>query len=51
MAAYAHDEGGAAASEYALLLTILAGCAVIMWHHLGHNIDRVFVKLAAKLPH
>jgi Flp pilus assembly pilin Flp len=51
MAAYARDEGAATASEYALMLTILAGCGVILMHHLGHRIDAVFTRVAGELAH
>jgi Flp pilus assembly pilin Flp len=51
MAAFARDEGAAAASEYALMLTVLAGCGVILMHHLGHRIGAVFNRLAGELPH
>ncbi|HXU99542.1 MAG TPA: hypothetical protein VG166_03480 [Caulobacteraceae bacterium] len=51
IAPYTLDEGGAAASEYALMLTILAGCGVILMHHLGHRIGAVFTRIAAQLPH
>ena len=49
IAAYVRDEGGASASEYALLLAILAGCSVILMRHLGTSIGGAFTRTANAL--
>ncbi len=52
LAIYVRSECGAAASEYALLLIILAGCSAVLLRHLGGNINGVFAKVARALgPH
>lgn len=52
LANYARSERGASASEYALLLIILAGCTAVLLRHLGGNINGVFAKVARALgPH
>jgi Flp pilus assembly pilin Flp len=49
LADYALSERGASASEYALLLVILGGCAVVLLQHLGRNMSHVFTKVAGTL--
>jgi Flp pilus assembly pilin Flp len=46
---YARCEHGASAGEYALLLAIVAGCAVVALHHLGGQIGVALNGVSAAL--
>ncbi|MGH7023731.1 MAG: Flp family type IVb pilin [Caulobacteraceae bacterium] len=47
--AYWRSERGASASEYALMLMVLAGCGVILLHALGRHMNGVFNHLASAM--
>ncbi len=38
---YLSDETGASASEYALMLMVLAGCGLVLLRHLGRSMGHV----------
>jgi Flp pilus assembly pilin Flp len=46
LAAYLLDEDGASAGEYALLLTVLCGCIMMILHVLGRHMDRTIETVA-----
>ena len=46
LADYMTGEDGASAGEYALLLSVLAGCIIMILHVLGRRMDREFLGLA-----
>jgi Flp pilus assembly pilin Flp len=46
---YASSEYGASAGEYALLLAIVAGCAVVALHHLGGHIGHAISNVSTAL--
>jgi Flp pilus assembly pilin Flp len=46
LADYAGSSDGASAGEYALMLTVLGGCAIIILHSLGHSMNQIFGTVA-----
>lgn len=46
LAAYFIDEDGASAAEYALLITVLGGCIMMVLHVLGRHMDRTIETVA-----
>jgi Flp pilus assembly pilin Flp len=49
MVRYGRDESGASASEYALMLLVLAGCGLVLMRHLGADIGRVARRAGAAM--
>ena len=43
---YFTGEDGASAAEYALILTVLAGCIMMILHVLGRHMDRTLETVA-----
>jgi len=52
LTAYLNEEAGAATVEYAVLLLVIGGCAAVIYHMVGRNIDSVLnVVGSAMTPH
>ena len=49
LSAYFSNEDAASAAEYALILTVLGGCALIILHVLGARMGSIFNKVANDL--
>lgn len=49
LAAYLTNEEAASAAEYALMLGVLGGCAIIILHVLGGRMGTTFNKMASFL--
>jgi Flp pilus assembly pilin Flp len=51
LASFARREHGASAAEYALMLAVVTGCAMVALHSLGAGIAGAFNRTIATLRH